>query len=352
MPIQKIIKRFLPILLALLLLAYTLRGLPFADLIGQVRQAVPGWVAGAVLIVVGQTVLRAIRWRMLLASLGFRPTLGRALMATMAGNVAGLVIPGSGELIRCTLLYRTDAVPIPQSVGTAVAERIADLMAVAVILLLTLAVQTNRLLTYVSEHTTLAERYRQLSGMNLLAFAVGIIVAFLLGGWLIRWGWQALPERYKFRDKLAGLQQGIVSVFRVSNLPVFLLVNVLIHSLSLVAIYSLFRALPLTQHLPFSAALTVVAITSLGSITIPTQANIGSYHFLASRTLLMYGIGLTDGVIWATFSHAVFTLTSLFISFVGFIPALRYLNQKQSDKPVIPDETPAPAVARPATGRD
>ncbi|MCK8491644.1 flippase-like domain-containing protein [Spirosoma sp. RP8] len=332
---KAILKRFLPILLALALLVYTLRGLPLADLTSQLKQALPEWIIGAALIVTTQTLLRAIRWKMMLNSLGFRPTLGRALLATMAGNVAGLIIPGTGELIRCTLLYRSDGVPIPQSVGTAVGERIADLMAVAVILLVTLLVQTNRLVSYVSQYTSLNERYQQLSGLQLVLLIAGVVLAGLLGLWLIRLFWLALPERYKFRDKLAGLQKGVSSVFNIPNLPVFLLVNILIHGLSLVAIYVLFLALPITENLPFSAALTIVAVTSLGSITIPTQANIGSYHFLASRTLLMYAISLNNGVIWATFSHAVFTLTSLGLSLIGILPALKYLNKRQDDNQTV-----------------
>lgn len=326
MPIKTILKRFLPVLLAISLLTYTLRSMPLASLTNQLQLASPMWTSLAALVVTVQTLLRAIRWRMLLLSLGYHPTLGRSLIAMMAGNVSGLILPGSGELIRCTILQRADAIPIPQSIGTVVAERFVDLIAIAVFMVITLLLQTSRLLDYVHQYVTLPQLITKSSGLQLLLYGTALLLALLTTLWLLWLGWKRLPVRYQFREVLAGLRKGLASAYRVQNMPLYIVINMAIHGLSIICLFTLFRALPITESLSLSAALTLVTISSLGSITIPTQANLGSYHFLASRTLLAYNITLVNGIVWATFSHAVIILTSLLLSVIGFLLALRWLG--------------------------
>lgn len=329
MPIKTALKRFVPILLAIGLLTLTLRTVPFSSLTSQLRLASPSWTWLAAIIVTIQTILRAVRSRMLLLSLGYKPTVGRALIAMMAGSVSGLILPGSGELIRCTILNRSDNIPIPQSIGTVVAERFVDLIAIAVLLLITLLLQTSRLMTYVHQYVSPPEFIKQASQLQIVLISLGLLSAGLIGLWLFWFGWQQLPERYQFREIIKGLRKGLASAYRVKNVPLYLFVNIAIHGLSVVCLYTLFKALPITESLSLSASLTVVAVSSLGSITIPTQANIGSYHFLASRALLAYNVTLSNGVIWATFSHAVITLTGLVLSIIGFLLALRWLDRTQ-----------------------
>lgn len=330
MPVKALLKRFLPLVLAVALLVYTLRSMPLANLTNQLRLASPAWVGLTALILTGQTVLRAIRWRMLLLSLGYRPTLGRSLTAMTAGSVSGLILPGSGEFIRCTMLQRADGIPIPQSLGTVVAERFVDLIAIGLLLTGTFLLQTNRLIGYLHQYVRLPGTVRSATGGQLVLFALALLLAVLTGGWLLRAGWRQLPERYQFRDKLAGLRAGLASAYRVRNVPLYVLVNVLIHGLSVVCVFTLLKAVPITEGLSWSAALSLVAVTALGSITIPTQASLGSYHFLASRALLAYGISLVDGTVWATFSHAVITIVNLALSVIGFLLALRWLGGSRS----------------------
>lgn len=329
-PVKSVLNRFLPIALAVTLLAYTLRSMPLANLTGQLRLASPAWISLTGLVLTVQTVLRAVRWRMLLRSLGYRPPLGRSLTAMLAGNVSGLILPGSGELIRCTILNRADGVPLPQSLGTVVAERFVDLIAIGLLLTATLLVQTGRIVEYLRRYVRLPDAVRDATGTQLVLLGLALLLAGLTSIWLLRTGWRQLPERYQFRDKVTGLRQGLASAYRVKNVSLYVFVNALIHGLSVVCLVTLLKALPITQALSWSASLTLAAVTALGSITIPTQASLGSYHFLASRALLAYGISLVNGTVWATFSHAVITVVNLALSVIGFLLALRWLGGSRS----------------------
>lgn len=333
---KQTLKRFLPILLAITLLAYALRGMPLAALLAQLRQASPGWIAVTTLVMALQTGLRAVRWRLLLQGLGHVPSTGRALAAMLAGSASGLLIPGSGELLRCTLLHRSDRVPITESVGSIITERLVDLLATAVFLAVALLAESGRLATYLRPYLHAPVWLSALSTAQWL----GMLGAVAATGLLAYWGLRTLlatgtltrlNQRLRLRDRFEGFRRGLLSIRRVGNPILYWGITAVIHALSLVVLTALFRALPTTAHLPASASLTLFALTSLGSLTIPTQASIGSYHFLASRGLVAYGVPLLTGTIWATFSHAVITLVNFLFSALGFGAALRFLRDRQPD---------------------
>ena len=331
---KKALRQVVPILLAVALLVYALRGMPFASLLDQLQKASRGWIAITAVIMGVQTMLRAVRWRMLLQGLGYTPSTGRALSAMLAGSVSGLIIPGSGELLRCTLLQRSDNVPVTESVGTIITERIVDLLATALFFIAAVLLESGRLLAYVRQYMQLPA---WLSGTSVGQWlGVGVVVG--LSGLLASWGirrltQQATVQRFagkiRLRERLDGFRRGLLSINKLRRPVWYWLTTSCIHILSLGVLTAMFRALPVTESLPNSAALTIFALTSLGSLAMPTQASIGSYHFFASRGLVAYGIPILAGTVWATFSHAVITLVNLVFSALGFLAALRFLRGKQ-----------------------
>lgn len=332
---KKTIKQVLPLVLALALLAYALRGMPLAALLSQFSQASLGWISVVAVVMGGQVTLRAMRWRMLLQGLGHATSTRRAMSVTLAGGVSGLLIPGSGELLRCTLLQRADNVPISESIGSIITERLVDLLATAFFLALTLLLESGRLLAYLQRYW-LAPAW--LSSLSAGQWA-GIVGALLLlaaltylgiRDLLARGTMARLNQRLRLGERLNGFRRGLLSIRRVGSPALYWLLTFVANGLSLLVLIALFRALPSTASLPNSASLTIFSLTSLGSLTIPTQASIGSYHFLASRGLVAYGVPILTGTIWATFSHAVITVVSLLYSIIGFLFALPFLRRKQT----------------------
>ncbi|RYF77237.1 MAG: flippase-like domain-containing protein [Cytophagaceae bacterium] len=343
---KKTLKQLLPIVLAFALLAYALRGMPLASLLDQLYKASPLWITVTALVMGIQTLLRAIRWRMLLQGLGYTPSTGRALSAMLAGSASGLIIPGSGELLRCTLLQRSDNVPITESVGSIITERLVDLLGTAVFLMLTILLESGRLLAYVRQYMQPPAWVLSVTTGQWVGVAVAITLSISLGIWGLKTlakkaSVQRLATRFKVRERVDGFRRGLLSIRLVGSPSLYWLTTFFIHGLSLVVLTALFHALPVTETLPNSAALTVFALTSLGSLTIPTQASIGSYHFLASRGLVAYGLPILAGTVWATFSHAVITLVNLVFSALGFLAALRFIRRKPTYTVAEPEQPTA-----------
>ncbi|MFD1142755.1 lysylphosphatidylglycerol synthase transmembrane domain-containing protein [Larkinella insperata] len=319
---MRFLRRILPFCLAVALLAYALKDISFDDLGRQFQRAHYGWIALVGLITVLTYLVRGKRWQQPLMALGHHPTVFRATVAMLAGVIASLVVPGSGELTRCATLQRTDGVPFSQGIGSVVAERVIDLLMLGTVLLLTLLVELNRMQTYLAG---LALNVPNVSGWEV---AGGIVAVGLLGWlswrWLLKLALQQHSLALRFTNTVKGLWTGFSAIRRLPQPYLFVLLTVLTYFFFWLSTHWLLLSLDRTHALPPSAALTILAVSSLGGLAVPTQGGIGTYHFFVSRVLVLYGFSPAEGALVATFLHAVgfginLILSSLSLVLVPFI---------------------------------
>ena len=71
-------------------------------------------------------VSRGLRWNLLLAPMGHRPSPGRSVHAVAFSYFANAFVPRSGEVARCAALNQTDDIPVDQLLGTVITERVVD----------------------------------------------------------------------------------------------------------------------------------------------------------------------------------------------------------------------------------
>lgn len=324
------LKRILPLVLAIALLVYALKDISFVDISQQFRQAHYGWIALVALLTVLVYLVRGKRWQQPLLALGYFPTVFRATVSILSGVVASLIVPGSGELTRCATLQRTDRVPFSQGVGSVVAERVIDLFMLALILLLTFLLELPRMQTYLSG---LTYNLPTATGWWMLAGCLGLLL--LICGFL----WRLLrnspfrkhPLFIQLSNTVKGLWQGFFAIRQLSKINLFVLLTVLNQIFSWLSTYWLLMALDSTRSLPPTAALTILAVSSLGGLAVPTQGGIGTYHFLVSRVLVLYGFSPSEGAAVATFLHAVGFAINLVLSSFSFliVPFLLTENRDQ-----------------------
>ncbi|GAB3323295.1 lysylphosphatidylglycerol synthase transmembrane domain-containing protein [Larkinella ripae] len=329
---KPLLKRALPLALAIALLIYALKDISFVDLGRQFRQAHYGWIALVGVLTVLVYLVRGKRWQQPLLALGYFPTVFRATVATMAGVIASMIVPGSGELTRCATLQRTDQVPFSQGVGSVVAERVIDLFMLALVLLLTFVVELPRMQAYLAG---LSLNLPTATGWALLA---GAALIFLLLG---RWGWQLLrcsdfrkhPLLARLFNTIEGLWQGFFAIRQLPKPYLFVLLTVFNQLISWLSTYWLLMTLDSTRSLPPTAALTILAVSSLGGLAVPTQGGIGTYHFLVSRVLGLYGFAAAEGAAIATFLHAVGFAINLVLSSFSFLIVPFLLTKTPTEPP-------------------
>ncbi|GAB4005358.1 hypothetical protein GCM10028808_04990 [Spirosoma migulaei] len=330
---KALLRRALPILLAFFLLWYVLKGVPFAEIGHQFQLANYGWLSLVGLLICLSYVLRAARWQLTLRVMGYEPSLFRSTVALLAGTVASMIVPGAGELTRCGTLQRTDDIPISQAAGSVVAERIMDLLMLALVLLLTVMIEFSRMQSYLAKVTLALPGVYVLTGVGLLVLLV------FVGVWqlLIHPTLREHPLIVRMTDVIKGFRKGFMAIRKLSKPGLFITLTLLIQTLSWLVTYVLLLSTSDTANLQLTAALTILAVSSLGGLAVPTQGGIGTYHFLVSRALVLYGMTLTEGVIVATFLHAVQTGFALLLSSLSFliIPLLITNRQKKQESNLV-----------------
>ena len=274
---------------------------------------------------------RAVRWKILMEPMGYKPTLINTFLAVMIGYWANLAVPRLGEVLKCTILGRYEKVPADKLVGTIVAERAFDVVSLVVVLTLTIGIQYDLVGTYASN--MLGSIFNNKAGnisyvKILVTLAVIAFVLFLIGFVLKKLAHVSFVHKTKIFIK--GILQGLTSVRNIRNKGWFFFHTVLIWVLYLLSTYMGFFAMTDMSHYGIKAAFSALSFGSLGMI-VPSPGGIGSYQYAVQQVLLLYGISAEKGLslgmlIW-------FAQTGIVIIFgtLSFI-MLPVINRSKNEK--------------------
>lgn len=328
------IRKVVPIVVAVGLLWYVLKDVPIAELSAQFRQANYQWLFMAGVTIAIYHLVRASRWQLTLQAMDYTPSLFRTVIALLAGAMASMIIPGAGELTRCGTLQRTDNVPIAQGLGSVVAERVIDILMLFILIALTFFLEFKRVGQFLTNLLSplLPDAYTSGSYTLLLAGSAGIVlagIAFIY--WLVQnQAYRQHPLVQRINGVLHNVAKGFMAIKKVKKPVLFVVLTITSYVVAFLTTYLLFFASSQTVSLPPSAALTILTVSSLGGIAVPTQGGIGTYHFLVSRVLMLYGMDETASVVMATFLHAAQTAFSLLFSSLSFLIVPILIKQKKN----------------------
>lgn len=290
----------------LLLLYLAFRGQNLDVILYDLKNADYFWVGVSLFMILLAHLLRAIRWRMLIRPIGFRPKVSNTYHAVIIGYLANLALPRMGEITRCGILNRTDKVPVNSLIGTVITERLIDAFCLVLVTVLALLLKFDVISGFVYEHVLKNIFDKAASGLiivvSLLVFFGGLffLSRYLLKKYkfrILRWGFVR-----KMINMLNGFRKGFTSIARMENRGLFWFFTVLIWGCYLLATYFGFRALPSTNELDIGVALVALALGSLG-MAAPVQAGIGPYHWMTSEGLTFFGLSREAGLAYATISH-------------------------------------------------
>lgn len=312
---KKTVKRLLIFAVSGLLLAYAVKDVAFAQIQEEFQRVNYWWITVVGFLTLLSYLLRGFRWQQPLYALGHRPTVFRATVAIQTGSVASMIVIGSGEITRCMTLQRTDDIPLAEGIGSVVAERIIDLFMLAILLLLTIGLEFTRMQHYLTSLTFESSS---------LYIGLGFVGLLLLAGWLVSWlltnaALQQHPFVQRVKNLLASFKAGFLAIRYLPNPGLFIALTILNQFIAWLVIYVSLQAVAATRDLPPTAALTILAVSSLGGIAVPTQGGIGTYHFLVSRALVLYGFATPTGAVIATFLHSISFGLNLLLSGLSFL---------------------------------
>ncbi len=289
------------------------------------------WVVLAMLVSVLSHVLRALRWNMLLGSMGNSVKLSRSFGAVMTAYLANLAVPRLGEVLRCGVLLHSDKVPMQKSLGTVVTERIVDILAFGLTILLGLALAFNQLKDWL--YNQLSAKIATLPNMGIIVLILvimfaGVVVLYLL--------FYKKLLKFKFFQKMhgfiVGFVDGIKSIMHLHKPWQFIFYSLAIYFLYFLGGYVIFQAMPETAELPFVAALLLYIFGTVGMMVTP--GGIGLYPVLVWQSVAIYGIsqqvGLASGwLLWSSQQVVVIILGVAYLVKFSVLKNTHWQNELQ-----------------------
>ncbi len=330
--LSSIIKFILFLSLGVFLLWITTRSLSSTE-INAVKNLIytsnPLIVLPCMVIVVLSHYIRALRWKMLITPLSYTPKNSNVFFAVIIGFFFNLLFPRLGELMKCTMLGKHEKIPVNQLIGTMVAERIVDVICLALVISLTIASQFHVVGEYAKELWTKFVQKISIDVHQLTLYSILIFVLLFLIGWLFKK--MASQKRIsKIKTLVIGATEGLMSIRHLKNKPLFFLYTFLIWFLYLSSIKIGFMALNELTDLGWIPSITILTFGSFAMIV--TQGGIGAYQLAVQKTLGFYGINQVVGL---AFGWLIWSLQTLLLIIFGPISMglMSILNKNKNTQP-------------------
>ncbi|EKY05982.1 hypothetical protein HMPREF9075_02564 [Capnocytophaga sp. oral taxon 332 str. F0381] len=249
---------------------------------------------------------RAIRWEFLLRPLGYRTSLLHRTMAVFIGYLVNVTIPRSGEVSRALLVSNYDEVPIDQSLGTIISERVIDMLLLLLFTAVAFVLQFEVISTFLLS---------KIPFQKLLWLLIGGGLLFVV---LLYFIYNSQNKLFiKLKNFLNGIKEGVLSVLKIRHKLLFLLHTLFIWAMYFLMFYIPFFALPETANISLPNVLTAFVVGSFAMTF--TNAGFGSYPFFIAEVLLLFGVATPIGtafgwLVWS--SQFAMTLILGGLSFV------------------------------------
>lgn len=277
------------------------------------------WLVAALCFSLVSHWLRAARWSLMLEPLGVKPSTLNSFYAVMIGYVFNFAIPRMGEISRCGVLNQTNQIPVSQSLGTVVVERIFDLLVLILLTLLVLVLEFNTVFGFFNE-TVFEPLTQKFAGIGVVVLFAGIAGMAVLVGIALRYKHLLIHSAIagKVITLVWGFADGFRSVFKLRKPLLFFVQTIGIWVLYFCNTYAFLQAFDATAHLSLSATASILVIGTFG-FAAPVSGGIGAYHLFVAKGLALYGVASVAGGVFGFVSHGLQMLMILVVGGISFI---------------------------------
>lgn len=292
------------------LLYLALRGADLAAVGDALAAGRWGWAVPFVAVALFSVVVRAWRWGLLLDALpgsGPRPTAGLGLLtASVAiGYLVNYAAPRVGEVARAANVSRQSRASFSEVLGTVVAERLLDVVALALVLLAVAVAYGDRLAQVWSQAADgLAAAVGGASGS---ALWIALALAALAVAGAAAWVWSRRSSGSgKLAEATAAFRHGLTTILNTGRTPALLGSTAVIWFCYALMTDLPFRILGMSAEygLGLGDAWAVMAVGGIG-MALPAPGGTGSFHYATVQALtLLFGVAATPAATYAILVHA------------------------------------------------
>jgi glycosyltransferase 2 family protein len=258
------------------------------------------WIALAIAAYLGGQLLRGLRCRFLIRPWADISTL-RAANIVAAGYASNNILPARlGELARAALLADQTGVTLPLSISIVIVERLLDAVAILLLLLAGVGMADTR--------TPLGQVSSRV-GLITIGVLVALVIAALAPG-VAHAGAMRVARlgRGRLRDGVlrwtSELASGIALLRDPRRVAAAVALSVAIWIAETGLFLFLLPALGLDMRV--GVAFVVLGVTNLGILIPSTPGYVGTFHYFASRALMLFGVPEPLAFAYAIVVHVAF----------------------------------------------
>ncbi len=272
--------------------------------------------------------IRAIRWRLLIEPLGYKPSISNTFFAVMIGYLANQAVPRLGEVLKCTVLARYEKIPADKLIGTIILERLIDAITLLIVFAITLLIQPHLYsqLTDAFFSSPANVEKKKIAGWIFGLIILGVLL-IILTIWMIKKKKNLMDLKLLFKRIITSIVQGISSIRHLKKRKQFIFLSILIWTIYLMGGYIGFLALQETENYGIKEAFTVLSAGSIGMIITP--GGIGAYAWLIQKTMLLYGLNEGIALAFGWILWLAQTTVILIGGLISFV-ALPYYNKRKN----------------------
>lgn len=267
----------MPLLIGLALVRYSLSNISISDLLNYAKGANWTYIALGVLFGILSHASRAYRWLYMAEPMGYKPGLANSFMSVYAAYLVNLTVPRAGEVARASILANYEKIPFEKGFGTIIAERVADTIMLALIIVVAMLFQYDFLMSFFTEKFSVSSIF--------LFLALGVLLV-LLSVFFIRKSGHPIAK--KIRHFIKGLAEGGLSIFRMKNKWSFITHTIFIWLMYLLMFYVTTLSLPDLGLIPLGALLLGFILASFSIAA--TNGGIGSYPEAVVIAFTLYNL--------------------------------------------------------------
>lgn len=328
--VKSVLKYTAAFALTVFLLYLAFRGLDWNAFMEGLRSCNFWWIFAAMAAGMLGTLLRGLRWRLLLHPID--PEIRRVdcINAYAVCYLSNLAVLRSGELVRCGMIADSSKVPFKDSLGSVMVERAWDVAVSAAIILW--MVLFTRFGGYLNE--IVWQPFLNSLSFNSLRLLLVAVLLIVLGVWLVVHFKEKIKKSRiggKVISFCRGILNGIKAAFKMKHGFLFVVYTVTIQVLYWLEIVFVIHAFPAVSHLTGMDALFIMALALIGW-AVPVQGGFGAYHVIVSMALVpLYGIDQSTALVFATISHEAQIAQMIVVGLAALVVAF-FLKKKRNTK--------------------
>ena len=274
--IKKSLKIIIPLAFGGFLVWYSLSSISISTLVTYFQNANYWWIALGLFFGVLSHLSRAYRWKFMLEPIGYKPKFTNSVLAVLVGYLVNLAIPRAGEVSRAAVLSNYEDVPFEKGFGTIVAERIADLIMMLLIIAITLFVQFD----FIYELLT-----KNFDPTKIILILAGLIIGFYVFTQYIKKAKKGFA--LKIKTFVSGLAEGVTSIFKMKNKWAFIFHTVFIWAMYVAMFWA---TIPAIEGLQVPLGGILIGFIAGGFSIAATNGGIGLYPVAVAGALALFGI--------------------------------------------------------------